>query len=464
MAKGHASFERKFIWAAHFLALVGGFNLGAHLAWYIGMRRPLPMDFPVWIQAHGHLQLLGWTGLYIMGVSLYFMPRLLAVPLRSGRIQQWILGLIFAGLILEVPARFIWFHVTTGWLRIVTVFALIAGGLLTLSGGCLYIFSLTRLFFDRRGQRTSGVRQMRPFMFTMFTGWFTYLFFHFYFTFQMIHQGQPVMGIEKAQWLVHVFLYLVLIPVTLAFSFRTFPLYLETPPAPPKVSSIGIVYGAVTALTLLLTFPGLEGSFSDSFQYAVIGRMARAGLILILVGCLQLWRKWPSPAAIAQPDKRAEARQLYRTMHDFGRSEILLYAAYGWLIVAAGFDFIRWGSMLWNGSLVFPRDPIRHLYLLGFVTTLIFGMAQRMLPGFMGRRRLAYPGWVLIMGIFIALATLFRVVPLMLPTDFAYVHPGMTRILLIVFGQSGWLMMIAVGMLWRNLYATNQGRGRAGTT
>ncbi len=463
MPRGHTPFERKFIWAAHFLALLGGFNLGAHLAWYIGMRRPLPMDFPVWIQTHGHLQLLGWTGLFIIGVSLYFMPRLLAVPLRSTRIQRWILGLILSGLILEVPARFVWYHGLTGWLRMGTVLALLVGVLLSLFGGCLYIFLLIRLFIDRRGQRTSGVRQMRPFMFTMFIGWFTYLFFHFFFTLQMVLQGKPVMGIENAQWLVNVFLYMVLIPVTLAFSFRTFPLYLGTPPASSRVSYIGMLYGAVTTLTLFLSFPPFEIAFFDSFQYVSLGRMARALLILILVGFLQLWRKWPSTETVAQPEKFEKARRLYRMMHDFGRADALLYAAYGWLIIAAGLDFIRWGSMGWKGLFMFPRDPVRHLYLLGFVTTLIFGMAQRMLPGFMGRRRLAYPGWVVVMGILIALATLFRVVPLMLPTSFAYVHPGMTRILLIIFAQSGWLMMIAVGMLWRNLYATNQGRGRAGT-
>ncbi len=35
-----------------------------------------------WIQAHGHAQLFGWVGTFILGVSLYVLPKFCGRPLR----------------------------------------------------------------------------------------------------------------------------------------------------------------------------------------------------------------------------------------------------------------------------------------------------------------------------------------------------------------------------------------------
>jgi len=46
----------------------------------------LTMGFASFIQVHGHVQLLGWTGLFIISISLHFIPRLIGAPIGPLRL------------------------------------------------------------------------------------------------------------------------------------------------------------------------------------------------------------------------------------------------------------------------------------------------------------------------------------------------------------------------------------------
>ncbi|MFQ5961319.1 MAG: hypothetical protein ACE5MG_07965, partial [Candidatus Methylomirabilales bacterium] len=94
-----AEFQVGYIWVALATAICAGFAIGAHLAFVIGFDFPLGKGFFSFIQTHGHLQLVGWTGLFIIGISLHLIPRLTSVPLAH---PQWIppiLWLMAAGLL-----------------------------------------------------------------------------------------------------------------------------------------------------------------------------------------------------------------------------------------------------------------------------------------------------------------------------------------------------------------------------
>ena len=57
--------------------------------------------FASFMQVHGHIQLIGWVGLLIMGVSLYFLPRLSGIPIVKPQWPKWILALMTVGLMLR---------------------------------------------------------------------------------------------------------------------------------------------------------------------------------------------------------------------------------------------------------------------------------------------------------------------------------------------------------------------------
>lgn len=65
-----------------FLALPGTF-LGVWNLIVISEHRAATAASAAWIQAHGHAQLFGWVGSFILGISLYVLPKFRGRPLRS---------------------------------------------------------------------------------------------------------------------------------------------------------------------------------------------------------------------------------------------------------------------------------------------------------------------------------------------------------------------------------------------
>ena len=65
-----------------FLALPGTF-LGVWNLVIISSHRSHTAASAAWIQAHGHARLLGWVGSFILGISLYILPKFRGRPLKT---------------------------------------------------------------------------------------------------------------------------------------------------------------------------------------------------------------------------------------------------------------------------------------------------------------------------------------------------------------------------------------------
>ncbi len=96
----------KFIFASISIAILGGFLLGAHIVFPIGFNFKLPNYLDIWIQTHAHLQLVGWFGLFIIGMSLYFLPKLGGIREYSRETINLIFYLVFIGLLLASSSEF----------------------------------------------------------------------------------------------------------------------------------------------------------------------------------------------------------------------------------------------------------------------------------------------------------------------------------------------------------------------
>src|SRR4051794_30971903 len=86
-------------------ALLLGIGGGFLLATILTITRILLVQLGAWwaalAQAHGHLQLYGWAGLFVLGVALHFLPRLRGTPLVAARLIPWILVSISVSMILR---------------------------------------------------------------------------------------------------------------------------------------------------------------------------------------------------------------------------------------------------------------------------------------------------------------------------------------------------------------------------
>src|SRR5579864_7913077 len=60
--------------AALWMGAAGGFVLASALSVTLAMRVPLGLWWLALAQAHGHIQLYGWAGLFVLGIALHFVP------------------------------------------------------------------------------------------------------------------------------------------------------------------------------------------------------------------------------------------------------------------------------------------------------------------------------------------------------------------------------------------------------
>jgi len=98
--QAHVSFGRiaPYLRSALVIASGGGFALACVLTLVPLFGIPLGSWWEALIQTHGHLQIFGWAGLFVVGVGLHFFPRLRGALLVRPGLLPWILGVYVAGL------------------------------------------------------------------------------------------------------------------------------------------------------------------------------------------------------------------------------------------------------------------------------------------------------------------------------------------------------------------------------
>jgi uncharacterized protein involved in response to NO len=453
----HQSFQKSYIYTALWLAILGGFSLGAHIAMPMGFGWNLPPFYQIWVQTHGHLQLIGWTGLFIIGVSLYFMPRLVKVPLPHQFLTTWILILIPTGLIIKTGALFTIPYLEAGKTTYVLTLLVQVCAVLEWTGIVLYLFLLLTLF-KRKPRTYEGMKSVQPFFALMIAGFLVYSTLHaLQYALFDVTSRMPWSSLT-----IDIFILLVLFPVAFAFSVRTFPLFIQIPPFRASFFWFGIVYGVFAVVYIV-------GAFLETpVRLDIFANIIISCIFLVLIYQLKLIPKMilsPQQFMIRYYGEKylenridsgafTKARAGYYDYGQFGRFELLMFASYIYLILYAVLEIARSVLQLGGYSAPFGHDPVRHLFLLGFVTMLIFGMAQRMLPGFMKKKGLwstRIVVWTFILG---NLAVLGRVLPMLLPHRLFAGIPEIHQWLMYGFGMSGVFALIALILLFVNLWQT----------
>jgi hypothetical protein len=255
------------------------------------------------------------------------------------------------------------------------------------------------------------------------------------------------------------FLGLTLLPVAFAFSVRMFPLYLRLAVPDWPVRGIAYAYLAAVVLQILPTVPPLLGYVpQDATDLSTLGMVLKGGIILWFVWQLDVLTRRRAPWTVHRrlhpgPERRP-TRPGLPDYGEFGRFDWLVYAAYVWLALAAGCELVAGGLALVRQPAFISSMAIRHMYLLGFITLLILGMAVRMLPGFLQQRRVAHPALVEATFWLGNTAVVSRILPFVVPPVILQHTPGMAFIVRMAFGTSGLLGLATVWCLAWNLWQT----------
>jgi uncharacterized protein involved in response to NO len=455
------AFRSGYIWAALAIALGTGLPLGTYLAMALGTGFPLGIGRSAAsiIQTHGHVQLMGWAGLFIMGISLHVIPRLAGVSLAHYHWPGWILWLMALGLGLRsVGHPILAFMTTETWIGAVG-WVVAASGLFEWGGVLLYIVLLARTL---RGLAIRpALRMVRPFMGMMIAGWVIYACLNLVLLIHMARRETVVVHPDWNEFAIQGFIGLVLLPVAFAFSVRMLPLYLRLPAPTWPVRGMAYAYGVTMMVQVLPTAPVLLRLAPQGvLVLSSLGMILKGGIILWFVWQLDILTRhrhpWTAQRQLHPAPERRPTRPGLPDYGEFGRFERLVYAAYIWLVLAAGGEVVSALATLVGSPFRISPTAIRHMYLLGFITLLIFGMAVRMLPGFWHKRHVASP---MLVGATFWLGNLAvgcRVLLFLLPAAVWNVVPGSLPVARVAFALSGGLGWIAVACLAINLWRTAQ--------
>ncbi|GEM_PF-173400 len=349
-----------------FLALPGTL-LGVWNLIEIASHRAANAASVAWIQAHGQAQLLGWVGSFILGISLYALPKFRHRPLRNFGLV-WTVWVLWT---MGVAWRW-WVGVSVrGW-RV----GLVASALMELAA---YALTQRILLFspERIGEGKNSRR--KPHDLGSWLGIVGFGALGLALTFNL---GISIMVALKAATPVYpprldrAFLIVALwgftVPVAWGYSTRFVTIFLGLhPPDHGAACRLGLGIVAIIVCALARWF-----LLADALILMVT---------ILAIHALRVLR--PS----VRPPKLAGVYRLYPQF---------IRLSYAWLLVGAvlGLAADIWGKEAGLGG------ASRHAVTVGFVATLIFALAPRLLPAFLGGRELyrvklmAASLWALSMG------------------------------------------------------------------
>ena len=325
-----------FVVSGLFFMILPGTVLGVWNLVGISSQREMASVSAAWIQAHGHAQFFGWVGTFIIGISLYTLPKFRGSVCRSVPIGWAMWAMWSAG----VGVRWL-----AGVQNSVHPAAFRAAAALELAAGLLLIWQCTPTGVKHQ----KGQAWEAP-LFAGFTALVCLLAWQLFLAARPL--ASPALPLAPDRILISLAIWTFGFPVVLGYSTKFFPGLIGAAPAHRT--------GLRFALALLL--PAAAGFLLESTALA-----AAATSCAVALAC---WSLRVFHARAGNP----------KTSGVDARYPQFVRLAYLWLAVSAvlGFGVSRPGVL----------GASRHAFTVGFLATLILSIGPRILPSFLNSREL----------------------------------------------------------------------------
>ena len=328
-----------------FMLLPGTF-LGVWNLLTISSHRAANSVSPAWIQAHGHAQIFGWIGTFILGIGFYSIPKLRHMGSFALAPVWCAWGLWTSGVALR------WLGSVYPWHWRVLV---------PLSSVCELVAFLV-FFRVVSGHRAddSGKATLDEWVFVVIAGSLGLLLtllvnvgLAFYLSLQ---SSSPEVPADFDQRFLVLETWGCLVPFVWGFSAKWLPVFLGLRP----------VRGRILLLAIGLNSGGVLLALGGVILLATVFLLA--GFVTAITA-LRLFEPAERPAKV---------KGVHVSFPFFVR------LAYIWALIAAFMSV--WAAMSQNSSGIWGAS--RHALTVGFLATMVFAIGQRVLPAFSGMRLL----------------------------------------------------------------------------
>jgi uncharacterized protein involved in response to NO len=330
--------------------LVPGTFLGVWNLISISSQHTVASLSPAWLQAHGHAQLFGWIGTFVLGIGFYSLSKMGRLPAFAVSRAWQSYALWTSGVMLR------WCANVTEWHWRIT---LPLSAVLELAGFLVFFRTVSGHRPDAKlDAENSAPAGREAWMFVVVAatiGFLITLLANAIVTANAaLHGASPAIPHAIDQRLLILPTWGFLVPMVWGFNARWLPVFLglKRPSSRPLFASLGIVWISIIA--------GLGGFTIFS---AALLPVAAAGAIVAL-------------HVFGRSEQPPKINGVHPTFPIFPR------VAYVWLLIASMLTV--WAAVadrqggIWGAS--------RHALTVGFLAVMVFAIGQRILPAFCGAR------------------------------------------------------------------------------
>jgi uncharacterized protein involved in response to NO len=302
-----------------------------------------------WLQAHGHAQVFGWIGSFLLGIGFYSIPKLQERATNIIR-AAWVCWALWT---LGVAVRWAATVYLWNWRVLVP-----AGGVLELLAFLIF-FSIV----SQHRPKDSSKKGLEPWVWVAMSGTAGFLLSlatNLVASVQAsLHGFDPAFPRNFDQRYLALLGWGFLVPFVWGFSAKWMRVFLGLKALRPKS-----LFAAVA-----LDFLGVG--------CAVVGRFTAATILLFAATVFSVI----AIRIFERSEREPKIRGIHKSFPVFVRM------AYGWLLIAAGLGVAatQWDTSggFWGAS--------RHALTVGFVGIMVLAVGQRILPAFAGMRLLWSP-------------------------------------------------------------------------
>ncbi|HEV2400836.1 MAG TPA: hypothetical protein VGS27_28135 [Candidatus Sulfotelmatobacter sp.] len=299
-----------------------------------------------WIQAHGHAQIFGWIGTFILGIGFYSIPKLR----RANPFALWAAWLCWALWTSGVTLRWLTGVYQWQWRVVLPVSA------------ALEVVAFVIFFHSVSGHRPqdSGRQKLDEWVLVVIAaaaGLLLTLLVNLGAAMWLAYRGtSPDLPTEFDQRFLVLETWGFLVPFVWGFSSKWLPVFLGLRP----------VRGRVLLLAVAVNSVGVIAAMTGWMRSAVLLLL---GGIIVAVWALRFFERTQQPAKV-------------KGVHP--SFPVFVRLAYVWAIVAAALGL--WASSVEGAHGIWGAS--RHALTVGFLATMVFSVGQRILPAFSGMRLL----------------------------------------------------------------------------
>ncbi|MFQ5861746.1 MAG: DUF1858 domain-containing protein [Candidatus Brocadiales bacterium] len=356
-----------FIKVAVIFALTTGCLYGAGILFYFGMNGALHGVPRAMLEAHGHTQIYGWVGLFIMGISYFALPRFWNASLYNVLMAKMSLIPMTIGITLVFLSRHLLLMGDYIPFRVMAI----GGSLIEVAAICLFMYIMVNTY------RSNTTRKFEVYEAYFFVGYVWFLIQGVIFVGTMVYMaynGLNTIPRLVEQPLLHMQIMGFACMAILGILTKTLPVFLGIK-EPRKDINLYVFLLLNTSILLRVVSLVLKETY-PLFQTAFLAAGCLEALaILLFFYNLRLHHMGEIDSGIPRKEYRkfiqaslfwflmAESALLYFNINQFYTGTEVSYALFG---------------------------AYRHAIFVGFITMMILGCASKMIPMSLGTQLYSY--------------------------------------------------------------------------